>query len=612
LKRTTFSLLGGCAGAVFPNFLFGILKILSEPSTYHTFEFFRNNILALFSGLVGLIFFDWVYLSLVSGRDKERYGPLIESLRRLVPHNPGPPYDVGSLDGLQSKVAVFERSLNRESLVYRQVYEVLIRIGMQDLNYIHNASRKGVTVNEYHDQMRIASLLCGMGRQRMWATSTDPVVVFHRENASYYRQLERTSTEYRGSTYRTEPTEVPPPLCRIFICSGDAFFYSITHYAEDFLEMYRKHIAWSESKLKEPVLFFSKDIYKLFSEAGLDPRFAIDDFMVVDSFFVYGRRGRFSKENVSLRLIEDEYQIEKYAEVFRKMYAQSEGIEDILKKLGKRAHTAEERNKYGDLMRLCGHIRAKAGIRDDYTTVFSASKRNGEQFYHAFCDILSESTQYSVAVDVADQKLTKFWVAWKQMEAYQGFFAASRRSCEKGGKPFRLFVLDAPIDVSDKSEIESFVREMLEAGLNIGFIFKDHITDVNSFHERTFDLHFALDFVITNIRMHFDSNSCNLEFDNTAGFVHANPGAIGFELFGKEPFITEMLDWERNLIAKSSLTEKLSDFVALWNSNFTIKQAAPARSASSPGGTADDLDSRVKRLVDSLVQKETANAPSSA
>ena len=75
--------------------------------------------------------------------------------------------------------------------LYRQVCDILLNDGRHIAATVLSACKAPYVVDDYHDQIRVAALLCGFGRQRLWATSTDPTLVFHRENAFYYHALEK-------------------------------------------------------------------------------------------------------------------------------------------------------------------------------------------------------------------------------------------------------------------------------------------------------------------------------------------------------------------------------------------------------------------------------------
>jgi hypothetical protein len=455
----------------------------------------------------------------------------------------------------------------------------------------------------YHNQIQIASILCSQGHERLWATSTDPSVVFHRENALYYHALTEAAEHYHN-TNRSNPSNAGIPyLCRIFICSKGNLDYSLMLYDMDFLEMYQRHILWAGKRNGEPLKFLITEVSpEKEIELANGRKNDIEDFMVVDNSFVYGRKGEYHKHFTQLRLIRNEAEVKRYAEIFCKLYHKSKNILDILYDKLQSADIGEkEKHRINYLMTLCRYIKNKAENRELYGSRFERNEQQGHPFFNKVCEYIGNNKPGGViAVDIADKKVSHFYKAWLEQDTYKTFLQAGAMAVKNQRSVFRLFVLNAKPQDASEDGIKGFLKFFLRDGIAIGFISEKNAANV--FDKERDRVRFELDFLLTGVPSEFLPGQ-PFELDNNTEYRFKaklkESQTLGFELFGDEPFVEEMLDWERNLVDEDGMWRKLESFTRLWN-----EASADLKSKKIDCKSTTEVESEANRLWEELKKME--------
>lgn len=426
----------------------------------------------------------------------------------------------------------------------------------------------------YADQIHIASILCSRGRNRFWATSTDPTMIFHRENALYYHALEKAADNYRDTAHHNETTSGPPALCRIFLCPKENFDYSLALYEMDFLEMYRRHVLWAEEIDKEPILFVPLDggpdaLQKVMLDAD-GTKNMLEDFMVVDDLFVYGRKGAYQKHIAPIRLIKGKREIERYAELFERLYARAKSIFDILDTKISTAN-GDEQLKLRYLKSLCAYIKNKAGNRQLYEQRFKDAQ-HGHSFFRKVCQLIENSQGGVIAVDMADTKVSRFYEAWRRHTAYMEFRAAGKKAVDARRHVIRLFILKNVPEANQEADIKEFLETFLTDGVHIAFLLECEAKKVFPGEEER--LRYELDFLLGGIPDEYLPDileECSEAKKRQFKIDAMRNNAFGFELFGDEPFVEEMLEWERNLIDFEGMWRKVECLAKMWHAPECLK-----------------------------------------
>jgi hypothetical protein len=460
-----------------------------------------------------------------------------------------------------------------------------------------------VDAGSYYDQIRIASFLCSRGNQRFWAVSTDPTLVFHRENAHYYQALDAAADNYHRTHAKNKMYDGGPPyLCRIFLSEPENLDYSLDLYALDFLEMYRRHILWAEQRAAEPIRFLlgspEDEIRKAGGKAG-----DLQDFMVVDDEFVYGRQGGYARHSPRLRTYTRASDIDRYSKTFARLYLAAKNVFQILdQKIGEAAGNEKRRRELENLKDLCSYIKQKAEIRPLYTARFDPSQRHGTAFFERICKLIGDSKGDVIAVDVADKKVSNFYRAWTQHKSYLKFREYGANAVRDGRIVMRLFILQHNVNPGDAAEIETFLMGFLKDGVAISFI---SATDASrEFKNRPYSFDFELDFLLGGIPTEFISpaqgaarSADDLAEKDKFKDCASKFDAFGFELFGNEPFVEGMLEWERNLVDLEGMWRKLILFNRLW---MAVPEAQKSRGIN--GADAEALKVEAARLKEELLK----------
>ena len=111
-------------------------------------------------------------------------------------------------------------------------------------------------------------------------------------------------------------------------------------------------------------------------------------------------------------------------------------------------------------------------------------------------------------------------------------------------------------------------------GAEIAFLSQKDADEL--FKNQPYRVKYELDFLLGGIPDQL-TNLESLAFESMADGDFkdqiADTHAFGFELFGDEPFVEEMLEWERNLIDSQGLRRKVQCFIKLWTEVATIKRS---------------------------------------
>ena len=153
----------------------------------------------------------------------------------------------------------------------------------------------------------------------------------------------------------------------------------------------------------------------------------LEDFMVVDSAFVYGRKGEFRKHQPQLRMVTKDSEIERYATIFKTLYAKADNVFEMLNKKIDDA-SGDKQDDLRDLRSLCQYISQKAENRTLYETRFPPRERHGTAFFDRLCHLIKVSAGDILAVDIADKKVSFFYRAWLEHKSYVKF----QRACATG------------------------------------------------------------------------------------------------------------------------------------------------------------------------------------
>ena len=193
------------------------------------------------------------------------------------------------------------------------------------------------------------------------------------------------------------------------------------------------------------------------------------------------------------------------------------------------------------------HIRkisSKLNVEADYKDLFLENQQRGKRFFRRVCEIIRDSVGDCVAVDRADKKTGGLVSAWSKSEGYREFKDASIAAAKQGIDFKRLFIMESKVPLSEWPQVKILCQEFLEAGVNIGFLFRDdaNLQDIEDEYDS--------DFIIVGIT--------DTSFINTQSVV-------GFEIRA-EGFHPDSLEMNRNLIAKDQLKNGYDLFNTLWNS----------------------------------------------
>lgn len=261
--------------------------------------------------------------------------------------------------------------------------------------------------------------------------------------------------------------------------------------------MYRRHVLWAEQENAEPIKFLFGNPTTHIRDVGgkIDD---LEDFMVVDRGFVYGRQGGYTKHGVLLRTITNPAEVNRYATMFGQLYDRAQNVFQVLDlKITEANGNTDKQKKLSDLKSLCGYIKQKAGNKALYKTRFSEQQRHGRSFFDRVCELIATSKADIIAVDVADKKVSYFYRAWLKHDSYVKFREAGRKSVENGRKLKRLFILENKLEATHEDDIVKFLEAFLEDGATIGFLSKKNAS--NQFEDQPYSFKYELDFLLGGI-----------------------------------------------------------------------------------------------------------------
>jgi hypothetical protein len=293
-------------------------------------------------------------------------------------------------------------------------------------------------------------------------------------------------------------------------------------------------------------LTISHDQYlTFFHRANIDPSQIIEDFMVVDDRFVYGRRQGFQGQRVELGYLDAPEVLGRYNILYESLWRAGRTIEQVIQSL-KALYPGM--NSVLDVFReQCEKRSSKLDIMRDYESEFGEYERRGTSFFDRVCQRIAEGTGFCFAVDRADKKEGSLWKIWQE-SPYREFREASKTAARTATVFQRLFILQNWPKTEEKDLVEGLIRDFTRSNLQLGFLLvsKAGLGDLTE--------KFDTDFIVVGV----DASCSRPE----AGF--------GFEL-QQQKFNVEQLHWVRNLIAKAQLERHTRIFTSLWNKAETIK-----------------------------------------
>lgn len=423
--------------------------------------------------------------------------------------------------------------------------------------------------DDYRTQFVFAEYFCQMAKERFWATSTDRISDFQKQNYGYYKKMEGISRlEDMSKPLTINGTQIPR-IGRIFIGDLNSFAADIINDYKYLFELYKMHLLLNKNnKDKEffPVGFFLNDMKQYdeyFKNLNENERF-IRDFMIVDNSLVYGREEDYSEKNLHLKLKTDYESIKLYESLFTYVWENSIPLAELVGKVFETGSWDTDEKKRDIFLNIVENIESKLEVIEDYSDMFVESgEMEGEKFFMKLSESIGKADNTIIAIDRANKKTNNFWKAWLQNEEYKSFYDSCIKAAKRNTKVQRLFVIENELSEHQKPEAKDFIKNAIESGLEIRFIDGSLIDPL--------ELLYLSDFIITGISTDILSNIEEESAPFRRRINREKKEWIGFELLGEQYFIKSALSSTDNLVAKSLIIERAKKFNKLWNNENTIK-----------------------------------------
>jgi hypothetical protein len=454
----------------------------------------------------------------------ERREALIKSYRAIFGRE-----NLSPLPGLEGKYR-YLCLLQRRHLCDIEKFSELIEYGSADATY--------------EQQLELATALAGSAAERLWTTCCDKLSDFHGRNYYYLKSLKPVGLKFSGRA-----DETPTPAGRIFVATASQFADEIKKNYPKVVELYGWHVGWLRRVpgigKDFPVKFLcaNQDEYeKLFEKYQILPEQFIEDFMVVDNSFVYGRRTPLAGDLVRLGLIEDPDVVRRYAELYKELWRLAYGRGGWIQAM-RRADPAQERT-LDDLAALLSTHESRVGCETDFGHVVPETQRKGQAFFDWFLGQIQGARGKCIAIDQAHLKTGALIKSWRERREYKEFLDASKAAASGGADFRRLFIIQGKVQEPEE-DIRAFISDSVSSRVQVGFLRSSELSrklDVGEVKQR-----YGSDFIVVSPAVGaFDSST-----------------AIGFEL-EEAGFVVDNLSWDRNLIPRSKILERIDYFEKLW------------------------------------------------
>jgi len=397
----------------------------------------------------------------------------------------------------------------------------------------------------YEEQLIFAELFANQARRYFRATCFDKPSEFEGRNFYYLDNLDRLPERLPVSESGGLPS-----IGRIFIGEARDLVADIESESIRILDLHERHLRWGRAIGLDSTMRFlliPHDQYRLFlQKAGIiNPLDIIDDFMVVDDRFVYGRREGPASPRVQLGYLDDAELVKKYNAVYGTLWRASKTIEQVAMTL--RASFPGQERDLKVFLEQCDKRGSKLEVMHDYAELFPEYERRGESFFSRVCDVISGGLGYCFAVDRADKKEGSLWKIWRE-SPYREFREASKTAAHSAAMFQRLFILQKWPKPDERELAGALIREFVCANLQIGFL---HVQDAD----------------LEELTEKFDTDFIVVGVDASCKSVRTG---FGFEL-QQQNFDVEQLHWIKNLIAKVQLPRQAKIFHKLWDKPGTVK-----------------------------------------
>ena len=406
--------------------------------------------------------------------------------------------------------------------------------------------RNGIVAASYEEQLRFAEVFANQSQRYFRATCFDRPSDFEGKNFYYLDDLERLPNRVKEA-----PGAVTPLIGRIFVVDdARTLAEDIESESIRILDLYERHLRWGRAVSVDSAMRFlvipHKQYLAFFNRFGLvDPSEIIEDFMVVDDRFVYGRRQGQHGPKVELGYLDDSTLLQRYNTLYDGLWRASRSMEQVVRSLKGQFPGLD--SDLEEFLVQCAKRRSKLDIIQDYQEVFSQYEWRGVSFFTRVCELLAGGTNYCFAVDRADKKEGSLWRIWQE-SPYREFRESSKDAARHASVFQRLFILQNWPKPEERPMVEALIRDFTFSNLHIGFLHVDNAR-LSELTDK-----FDTDFIVVGV----DANCTNVE------------NALGFEL-QQQKFDVDRLLWTNNLIAKSQLQRHGRIFQTLWNRSGTVK-----------------------------------------
>jgi hypothetical protein len=423
----------------------------------------------------------------------------------------------------------------------------LRREGLRATVTLSKLLQEGKVTATYEDQLTFAEVFANQTQSYFRATCLDKPSEFEGRNFYYLDDLDKLPGRLRpvsGSSVSSLPV-----IGRIFIGEARDLAGDFESESIRILDLYERHLRWGRALGMDSAIRFltipHNQYLAFFHRADVDPAHIIEDFMVVDDRFVYGRRQGFQGQRVELGYLDDSNAVTRYNALYGSLWRAARTIEQVLQSL-KAEHPGLE-TALEVFREHCEKRGSKLDIMRDYEHDFGEYERSGTPFFDRVCQRIAAGSGYCFAVDRADKKEGSLWKIWQE-SPYREFREASKQAAITAAVFQRLFILQNWPKQEERTLVEGLIRDFACSNLHIGFL----LVSKAGLEELTEK--FDTDFIVVGV---------------DAGCTHPENG-FGFEL-QQEKFSVDQLQWIRNLIAKSQLERHTRIFNSLWNKPETIK-----------------------------------------
>jgi hypothetical protein len=473
---------------------------------------------------------------------------------------------------------------NSQKELTKQFLELRARfVALLDSGKLENAT--------YQEQMIFAQLFYSSHKQKVWATSLDPLSEFIRINEGYARTMAQKNEI--ASDQRNLAEADPPPLARIFILPADRFVEDIINdatAARDLIGLHLKNwhtfprLLLVESRR---TTVWSEMLTWLTQEPDAIS-ISIPDFMLVDDRFIYGRvkpevldkKVPLLRSSFTLGFSEEARDTRAYRELFCELWRRSMPIDQFATQMLLAATSGPSSSPPDRCVGLgLAAVREYTGPTEEFdkflhnTTEdiqdffgdgerrirypdFFEPRRAGRPIGEIFRAAMSRAVGPCYAIDRADIKggpvrFPTTWMTDKRYRPWRDAFAKTGPGLRR-----RIFVV-RDWQFGNDEWLETFLMlEVVQNEIEVGIIHQD---DLETFARGSRGVDAAT----------HDSEWIIANADGTSGHPEAGPATLGLnlgarEVEGERSSDEEVKFGERDLILTSKLNAYLSWQDTIW------------------------------------------------